>query len=87
MFSLKIVSPTEIIFEGDVDFVVVPGNEGQLGILPHHAPLLSILKRGQIRLKQKAGAKTFDIPGGFLEVLKNKVTVLINSKIKMQKSK
>ena len=78
MLSLKIVSPADIVFEGQVEFAVLPGSEGQLGILPGHTPFLSILKSGQIRLKQAEGEKKFDISGGFLEVLKNKVTVLIH---------
>lgn len=77
MFSLKIVSPTDIIFEGDVDFTVLPGSEGQLGILAHHAPLFTTLKKGQVKIRQKEIQKTFDISDGFVEVLKNRVTVLV----------
>ncbi len=76
MLSLKVVSPRGIVFEGDVDFLALPGTAGQLGILPNHAPLFSSLKKGQIRLKQKETVKTFTVSGGFVEVLKNKITVL-----------
>lgn len=75
--NLKIVSPTEIVFEGDVDFVVLPGSIGQLGILPKHAPLLSTLKEGRVRIRrEKTGPETFDISGGFVEVLKDRLTLL-----------
>ena len=76
MLSLKIVSPTGIVFESDCDFVVLPGSEGQLGILANHAPLLSTLKKGKITARQRGSARTFDISGGFVEVLKNRITVL-----------
>lgn len=77
MFSLKVASPEEIMFENEVDFVALPGKEGQLGILPNHAPLLSALREGQIKIEQPTGTKIFNISGGFVEVLNNKVTVLI----------
>ncbi|UCB56760.1 MAG: ATP synthase F1 subunit epsilon [Candidatus Omnitrophota bacterium] len=76
MLSLQIVSPAKVIFEGDCSFVVLPGAEGQLGILPRHAPLLSILRKGTITARQKGSKKTFEIAGGFVEVLKNRVIVL-----------
>ena len=76
MFNLQIVSPTAVMFDGEVDFAVFPGSEGQLGILPQHAPLLSTLKQGKISLRQKGSLNSVEIPGGFLEVLKDKVTVL-----------
>ena len=78
MLYLKIVCPTDIIFEGDVDFVVLPGSPGQLGILPHHAPLFSALQSGQIKVKQKQSEKQFKIPSGFVEILENKATVLVS---------
>ncbi len=78
MLSLKIVSPTEILFEGDTDFVAVPGSIGQLGILAGHAPLVSTLAKGKIQVGPRSSAKTFDVPGGFAEVFKNKVTVLVS---------
>lgn len=74
--NLQIISAQEIVFSGDVDFVVLPGGAGQLGILPHHARLLSTLGSGKIKVRQRAGTKTFDFAGGFVEVLRNSVTVL-----------
>jgi F-type H+-transporting ATPase subunit epsilon len=75
--NLQIISQEDVVFAGEVDFVLVPGGEGQLGVLSNHAPLFSSLKKGQIKINEKSGTKTFDIAGGFVEVLKNKVTVLI----------
>ena len=74
--NLQIVSAQGIIFSADVDFVVFPGTAGQLGILPRHAPLLSALSSGKIKVKQGADTKTFDFTGGFVEVLENSVTAL-----------
>lgn len=77
MFSIKIISPEDTVFTGDVDFAVLPGSLGQLGILPNHSPLFSTLKPGQIRVRQSGAIKTFESTGGFVEVLRSKVTVLL----------
>jgi len=73
---LQIVTPEKKAFEGDVDEVIVPGSEGELGILPHHAPLISLLGQGVLRLKQGATEQEFAIFGGFLQVRPDRVVVL-----------
>jgi F-type H+-transporting ATPase subunit epsilon len=73
---LQIVTPEKKAFEGDVDEVIVPGSEGELGILPHHAPLISLLGQGVLRLKQGAAEQEFAIFGGFLQVRPDRVVVL-----------
>ncbi|GBD11970.1 ATP synthase epsilon chain [bacterium HR23] len=76
---LEIVTAERVVFSDDVDLVVAPGIEGELGILPHHAPLLTILQPGEIRVV-KAGQEQFlAVSGGFLEVLANKVTILADA--------
>jgi F-type H+-transporting ATPase subunit epsilon len=61
----------------DVQVVLAPGIEGQLGILPHHAPLLTVLDEGVMQVRHADGTEdTFAIHGGFMEVLPDKVTVL-----------
>ena len=73
---LEIVTPERRAFEGDVDEVVVPGSEGEMGILPHHAPLISLLGQGVLRLKTGGQVQEFAIFGGFLQVRPDRVVVL-----------
>ena len=73
---LEIVTQERRLFSGDVDMVVAPGGEGELGILPHHAPLLTTLKEGALRVKRGGGEELFSIGGGFMEVQPDHVIVL-----------
>jgi F-type H+-transporting ATPase subunit epsilon len=73
---LEIVTPERLAFEGEVDEVIVPGSEGELGILPHHAPLISLLGQGVLRLKRGGEEEVFAIFGGFLQVRPDRVVVL-----------
>jgi len=73
---LGVVSVERSLFEGDVDFIVATGAEGELGILPRHAPLMTILKPGALRIKQGGEEQLLFVGGGFLEVLPDRVTVL-----------
>jgi F-type H+-transporting ATPase subunit epsilon len=73
---LEIVTPEKRAFVGDVDEVVVPGSEGEMGILPHHAPLISTLGEGVLRLKQGANVQEIAIFGGFVQVRPDRVVVL-----------
>jgi F-type H+-transporting ATPase subunit epsilon len=74
-FFLEIVSPERKVFSGEVEFGIFPGAEGQFGVLPHHAPLLSLLIPGEIKIIQNKQAAYFAVSGGFVEVRENKVTV------------
>ena len=73
---LEIVTPERLAYEGDVDSVVCPGIEGELGILPHHAPLLTTLGFGELRIRTGGQEETFAIAGGFLQVRPDKVVVM-----------
>jgi len=73
---LEIVTPERRAFEGDVDEVIVPGIEGEMGILPHHAPLISLLGQGVLRLKTAGQEQEFAIFGGFLQVRPDRVVVM-----------
>ena len=76
-FILKIVTPDQVAFEGKTTSVVAPGTVGYLGILKDHAPLVTTLAKGKLTYKSEDGKiNTFQIEGGFLEVLKNRVLVL-----------
>ncbi|HEX3630509.1 MAG TPA: F0F1 ATP synthase subunit epsilon [Candidatus Dormibacteraeota bacterium] len=66
-------------FEGDADFVVAPGSEGELGILPQHIPLLTFLRPGAVKVRTDGDEQFFFVSGGFLEVRPDQVTVLADS--------
>ena len=77
--NLQIVTAERVVFEGDVDYVSAPGETGVLGILPHHAALLSGLKAGELHYKRGNEEIALAIGGGFIEILRNKVIVLADS--------
>jgi F-type H+-transporting ATPase subunit epsilon len=73
---LEIVTPERLAFEDDVDSVQVPGSEGELGILPNHAPLVSMLGIGELRIRKGGTEELFAIAGGFVQVRPDKVVVM-----------
>lgn len=77
--NCEIVTAERIVFTGDVDMVVAPGIEGALGILPRHAPLLTALQVGELRIKQGREEILMAVTGGFMEVLPNKVIILADA--------
>lgn len=77
--KLDIVTAEHPVYSGEVDIVIAPGVMGQLGILPKHAPLMTMLTPGELCIR-KSGVETFiAISGGFLEVLDNKVIILADA--------
>jgi F-type H+-transporting ATPase subunit epsilon len=75
---LEILSPEQTIFTGDVKSVRLPGTEGSFEVLNNHAPLISSLESGEIRIRTMDGQEQFfDVEKGFVEVLENKIVVLV----------
>ena len=75
--NLEILTPEKKLFSGEVYGVQMPGISGSFEVLEKHAPLVSALKAGRVKvLKDKTHTALFDIQGGFVEVLNNKVTLL-----------
>lgn len=75
----EIVSQDRMVFEGDVDIVVLPGAAGEMGILPHHAPLLTTLNYGVIKVRTKDKEEIFTVAGGVAEIQPDIVTVLADA--------
>ena len=75
----EIVSQDRMVFEGDVDIVVLPGSAGEMGILPHHAPLLTTLNYGVIKVRTKGKEEIFTVAGGVAEIQPDIVTVLADA--------
>jgi F-type H+-transporting ATPase subunit epsilon len=77
-FPLRVVSVERSLYEGDVEFIIANGADGELGVLARHAPLMTILKPGPLRIQETIGGpeELLFVGGGFLEVLPDRVTVL-----------
>lgn len=75
----EIVSQDRMVYQGDVDIVILPGAMGEMGILPGHAPLLSALELGVIRVKLGDNEEIFTVTGGFVEVQPDIVTVMADA--------
>jgi F-type H+-transporting ATPase subunit epsilon len=74
---LEIITPDKRIFEDEINSVVLPGIDGFFGILKDHAPMISALKKGVVKITDKNSAlHVFEIEGGVVEVLKNRIIVL-----------
>jgi len=78
-FSLQVVSPEGNVLKEEVEFVVLPGGAGELGILPNHSPLIAGLDVGVLRYTLNSTVKRVAIAGGFVEVADNAVTVLADT--------
>ena len=76
---LEIVTAEKQVYSEEVDKVVVPGMLGELTVLPRHAPLLTVLKPGELRVSKDGEDSYIAVTGGFLEVLGNKITVLADT--------
>ncbi len=75
--TLEIITPETTLYQGTAKALQVPGTDGLLGILDHHAAMISTLKEGKIKITDEKGAETlFPINGGVVEVLNNKVIIL-----------
>ena len=75
--NVEIIDPDKTIYSGEADIVQLPGKDGSFEILNNHAPLISILKEGKVKITDKnKNTQFFEIRGGVIEVLKNKVLIL-----------
>lgn len=77
--KLDIVTAEKVVYSEEVDAVVVPGIEGELGILPHHTNLMTTLQAGELRVRQGGEELSIAISGGFLEVRPDRVIVLADA--------
>ncbi|HTY05858.1 MAG TPA: ATP synthase F1 subunit epsilon [Gemmatimonadales bacterium] len=71
-----VISPEQSVFDGDADQVVAPAFDGEVGILPRHAPFMTLLGNGVLAVKQGATTSRFQVSGGFLQVLQDTVRVV-----------
>ena len=76
MLTVSVISPEAVLFEGTTESVVAPAFDGEVGILTGHAPMLTLLGNGELRLTSAGGDRKFTVSGGFLEVADNRVRVV-----------
>ena len=76
MLHVSVISPERTLFEGEAASVVAPAFDGEVGILTGHAPMMTLLGTGTLRLGSGGGEQRFSIEGGFLQVIDNKVRVV-----------
>ena len=77
--NCEIVSQDRLVFKGEADIVVIPGMDGQMGILPKHAPVLTALDYGVITVRLKGVEEHFTVADGIAEVLPDKITILADA--------
>jgi F-type H+-transporting ATPase subunit epsilon len=80
--KLQVVSAEDQIFEGQAEMVFVPASQGEIGIAPHHAPLLTTLAQGEIRVQNDNQESSFFVSGGMLEIQPYVVTVLADTAVR-----
>lgn len=76
MLKVSVISPEASVFEGTTNVVVAPGYDGEFGIMSDHAPMMTLLGQGTLRIGDGAEARSFQIEGGFLQVAGNAVRVV-----------
>ena len=75
---LEIVTPEKTLYSNEIKYVLIPGSKGQFGVLKNHAPLISTLEKGQVKvIEENDTEKFFDINGGVVEILKNNIIILL----------
>ncbi len=75
----EIVSQDKIVFQGDADIVVLPGAAGEMGVLPHHSPVLTVIQFGVVKVRSGNVERYFTVSGGIAEVQPDQVTVLADA--------
>ncbi len=75
----EIVSQDRMVYQGDADMVILPGTEGEMGILPNHAPLLTTLKFGIVKVRSKGQEDIFTVAGGVAEIQPEIITILADA--------
>ncbi|HEY0997510.1 MAG TPA: hypothetical protein VGD77_16070 [Gemmatimonadaceae bacterium] len=76
MLTISVISPEAILFEGQAEALVAPAFDGEVGILTGHAPMLTLLGKGELRVGAEGSAKRFHVEGGFLQVVDDTVRVV-----------
>jgi F-type H+-transporting ATPase subunit epsilon len=76
MLKVSVISPERVLFEGEATSVVAPAFDGEVGILQNHAPMMTLLGKGSLRVGGGGSDRQFQIEGGFLQVVENNVRIV-----------
>lgn len=76
MLKVFVISPESVLYEGEARMVVAPAYDGEVGILENHAPMMTLLGKGELRLSGSGGDQRFTVEGGFLQVVENNVRIV-----------
>ena len=79
MMRVLVISPERAVFDGEADSVVAPAYDGKVGILPRHAPFMTLLGNGTLSVRSGGSTSNFHVQGGFLQVVSNTVRVVAES--------
>lgn len=82
--QFSLVSPARELFSGEVDHVIAPGSEGEFGVLPNHAPFMSTLRSGRLRIIEGDQVHRYFVHGGFADVTPEGLTVLAEEAIRLE---
>ena len=82
--SFSLVSPARELFHGEVDHVIAPGTEGEFGVLPNHAPFMSTLRSGRVRIIDGDSVHRYFVHGGFADVTPEGLTILAEEAIRLE---
>jgi len=77
--NVMLATPEKLVYSGEVDSLVIPGQDGYFGVLPNHAPMVSTLEIGELKIKNDNQEYYYAIEGGFCEISNNKVIILTSS--------
>ena len=76
LLKVSVISPERVLYEGSARGVIAPAFDGELGILPMHAPLMTLLGKGTLKVAALEGERRFRVAGGFLQVVDNTVRIV-----------
>jgi F-type H+-transporting ATPase subunit epsilon len=83
-FDLSLVTPEGAAYEGEAEMLIVPGVSGEIGVLARHAPLVAMLKAGEIRIKASGGWQTFAAGPGYFKVQQDRALVLVDDAVRAE---
>ena len=82
---VRIISPEGSVYDGEADAVVAPAFDGEVGILPRHAPLMTLIGEGPLKVRIQGDVQVFDVQGGFLQVVHDTVSVVVEHALTQEK--
>ena len=83
-FDLSVVTPEGAVFEGEANMIIVPGDAGEIGVLPRHAPLVAMLRAGETRIRVGSDWTTFATGPGYFKIQRDRAIALVDDAVKAE---